>query len=77
MHMQHVVPASPELQPRSHSGCNSGEASSCKPRHLDGGARMEVLLRHKAFKPKAMKGGAAINSKACLDQRFKMKTHLH
>jgi len=27
---------------------------------------MEVLLRHKAFKPKAMAGGASMNAKAFL-----------
>ena len=37
-----------------------------QPRHLANGARMEVLLRMKAFKPKAMMGGNQMNVKAFL-----------
>ena len=35
---------------------------------------MEVLLRHKAFKPKAMAGGASMNSKAFLGLNLKTKS---
>ena len=84
---EHVVPGIPQncLHTSEAIGCNPphhlhednpGEASSCMLRQLEDGARMEVLLRNKAFKPKAQKGGAAITCRALLGYPYLVNSNM-
>ena len=46
--------------------CVAAWGKLLKPRHFENGARMEVLLRGKSFKPKAMNGGTSMNASSPL-----------